>query len=537
MRIRELIVEGPGALAEPLRYAFGPGHLAVRPDDPLLAYLSCLLYGGPAPAGWEGKLTAHFEEQGGERSFELRVGPMEIVDPLVPDGAFWLLAKNPRPIRLSEAEREELRGLLPRLRTELESQEEIERLDAEVRGLAHDLSTIDAQLEERDRARAARDAAEKKAAAFLEVEVPPEIEERIQAYEQARERQREKVERLRAELEKVSRLEKESQVDVWRDRRLWASAAAGLLFFTLALMTPWKGLAILSIPAFGVTSALLLAAISALQQREDAGRRRAFLHDRLAEAEKAQATGFADLEALLRATESASIDELRAWLRRAAGAEEEARLAGEMAEAIESRQEIRTADERRAKVAAAIEKGEAKLASLAAGAFRSPGEIRQEMAEIERKLEGGEGAQDLSPPFLEAACRSLGCDRAELLQTVGKRASQLLASLTDERWKSVGWGATGGMALKGAAGVVRFADLEHEDREAARAALLFAAAELSVGGASGVLLLDAPFDEVEAELQVRLARALRWLGERGVQIVHRTSIEAFRRTATVLEAA
>lgn len=537
MRIRELIVEGQGPFAEALRYEFGAGHLAVRPDDPVLAWLGCLLFGEAAPAGWEGRLEAKLEEGGEARGFERHIDALGGGDALVAEGGFWLLRPNPRPIVLTAAEREELRALLPKLEAELGAQEEMERLDSEVQALSHELSQIDGKLEELERARAERDAATRKAETFRGVEAPADLEDRIRAFEEARERKREKEERIRGELEKASRLEKESQVDLLRDRRLWGSAAAGVLFFALALASPWKGLAVLSIPAFGVTAALLLAAISTLQQREEAGQRRAFLRERLAAAEQAKGEAFPEIEALLQATESASIDELRLWLRRAEEAEEEARLATERLKALEAREENRSAAERRAQVAAAIDAAEKKLAALAAVAFRSAGEIRHEMAEIRRQLEGGEGAPDLSVPFLEAACRSLGCDRPALLQAVGKRASQLLAALTEEKWKSVGWGASGGMALKGAAGVSRFVELGHEDREAARAALLFAAAEQSAAGEGGILLLDGPFDELDPALQTRLARALRWLGERGVQIVHRTGLEVFRRVAVALEAA
>lgn len=537
MRIRELIVEGQGPFAEAVRYSFGAGHVVVRPDDPVLGWLGCLLFGAAPPSGWEGRLEARIEEGGQERGVERRVDALGGGDALVPEGAFWILRPNPRPIVLGPREREELRALLPKLEAELRAQEEMERLDSQMQALGHELSQLDARLEELERARAARDAAVRKAEPFRAVDIPADIEERIRAFEEAREKKREKVDRIRSELAKTERLEKESQVDLLRDRRFWVSVGAGALFFLVGLFSPWKGLAILSIPAFGVGAGLALAAISTLQQREEAGQRRAFLQERLDAAERADAGAFPEIDALLAATGSADVDEMRAWMRRANEVEEEVRLAAERLSALEAREENRTAAERRAQVAAAIEAGEKQLSALAAGSFRSAGEIRHEMAEIRRKLDGGEGAQDLSIAFLEAACRCLGCDRAALLQAVGKRASQLLAALTEERWKSVGWGGSGGMALKGAEGVVRFADLVHEDREAARAALLFAAAEQSAGGAGGIVLLDAPFDDLDPGLQARLARALRWLGERGVQIVHRTGVEVFRRAANVLEAA
>lgn len=537
MRIRELFVEGPGPLDEPLRYELGAGHLVVHPDEPILPCLAALLYGAEPPLGYMGGLRAELEEGDARRSVERQFGMMEEGQPLFPGGGFWHLRRTPRPLVISDSEREELRAALPRLEAEMRAQEELERLDSDLQGHQHELSVVEARLEERERAAAAFRAAEERAEAYRKVALPPDLDERIAAFERERTRLEEKAARLREESEKEAKREAESQVDLRRDLRLLGGTGAGLLFLLLALLTPWKGLAILSIPSFGVSAALLLTAISSLQQREEAGRRRALLEERLAEAEKERAAQSRDFEVLLEATQTASLEELQAWKQRAREVEEEARQAAEALAVLDAREEIRTAAERRAQLLAAIDAGEKKIAELAAGSFRTSAELQYEIAKIREKLEGGGAPEDDSGAFLDAACRALGCDRAELLQGVGKRASQLLSALTEKRWERVGWGASGGMALKGASGVARFTNLEYEEREAAKAALLFAAAEMAAKREGVILLLDGPFDELASPYQARLAQALRWLGGQGVQILHRTGAEVFRRAATALEAA
>lgn len=536
MRIRELIVEGPGPLDDPLRYHFGAGHLVVRSEEPVLPCLAFLLYGGEPPPGFSGGVQAEIEKGGTRRTLERKLGLMEEGEPFLPVGAFFHLLPRPRPVIITESERAELGARLPQLEAELRALEEMESLDGELQSLQHELSATEARLEERERVSEAWHAAVARVEAYRRVKLPPDLEKRLEAFERARARQEEKERRLRQEIEEVERREAENRVDLRRDRRLWLSVGAGLLLLLLGALSPWKGVAVLSIPSFGISAALLLSAISSLQQREEIGRRRLLLAGRLSESEKEKEASRRDIGVVLEATQSASIEELRAWMREAAAAEEEARARAEDLEALESREEIRGAAAERERLSAAIEAAEKKLTALAAGAFRSPGEVRVEIAEIREKLASGGAEADDSGAFLEAACRCLGCDRAQLLSTVAKRASQLLAALTDGRWQKLGWGASGGIALKGEAGVSRFSELEHEVREAARAALVFAAAEHAAQGEGVVLLLDRPFDDLRPEYQGRLAKALKWLGERGVQIIHRTEVAIFRRAGAILEA-
>lgn len=532
MRVCELIVEGPGPLDEPLRYELGAGHLVVRPDEPILAYLAAALY-GEAPVGAEGGVRLEIDTGEERQRHERRFGEMEAGEALFPAGAFFHLQPRPRPPVLGEEERAALRAELPRLEAELRAQEEVERLDAELQSLQHELSGIEAKLEARENAAAAARAAAAEAAAYRAVELPADLEGRLAAHERARARQEEKERRLRRAIGEEAKRETENRLDLRRDRRLWAGIGAGGLSLLLAAFTPWKGLAVLSIPCFGVAAALLLVAISHLQRREEAGRRRAFLEEKLAEAEAERAADRRDLEVVLEATASESIEALRAWMGRAAAAEEEARRAAEALASLEAREELRDAAARREQLAAAIDAHEKKLASLAAGAFRSPGQVRAEIAAIREKLSIEGSSADDAGALVDAACRALGCDRAQLLQTVGKRASQLLSALSQEGWQKLGWGATGGVALKGSAGVSRFPALAYEEQEAVRAALAFAAAERQ----AAVLLVDRAFDGLGAAYQARLAKALQWLGERGVQILHRTQVAVFRRVATALEAA
>ena|GEM_PF-2980786 len=535
MRIREVVFEGPDGLGEPVRYALAAGHAVVGPNEPLLGWLSALLFGSDGGAGWEGRLCVEVEVGGERRAIERHFGPFQAADPLLDpaQAGVRLLRPLPRPQVLSAEERERLSALLPQLEAELAVQSELERLDEEVRALQHEIFTIDSRIEELERARAAEREAVERATPYRAVELPADLEARLLAFERARARRDEKEVRLRKELEALEKAEAEPRIDPTRDARLWAGAGAGLVSLALGLLTAWKGLAILAIPAFGLPAVVLLGAISASQQREQAARRRALLEERLAELERSFARESQGVQELFSATGSESVDQFRAWLEAAREVEEAVRRASAAREAIEAREEIRQAAETKARLLREIEAKEKRIASLAAGAYRSAGEIQREIAEIRRRLGGEEEAKDVSAELVDAAASCAGCDRPTLLRTLGKRASQLLAALTDGKWKSVGWGASGGLAVKGDGGVARFSDLPHEDREAARAAVAFAVAE----AAGGPLLLDRPYDELPPAFQARLARALKWLAGQGVQIVHRTGVAGFRRDAAVVEAA
>nr|PZM91788.1 MAG: hypothetical protein DIU72_08770 [Pseudomonadota bacterium] len=535
MRIREVVFEGPDGLGEPVRYALGAGHAVVGPNEPLLGWLSILLFGGDGGAGWEGLLRVEVEEDGERRAIERHLGPFQAIEPLMDPAqaaARWL-RPLPRPVVLSPQERERLSALLPQLEAELSAQSELERLDEELRALQHEIFTVDTRIEELERARAAEREALDRAAPFRAVELPADLDARLEAFDRALARRSEKEARLRKELDAVQQWERESPVDPLRDVRLWSGVGVGLGSMALGLLTAWKGLAILAIPAFGIPAAILLGAISASQQREQAARRRGFLEERLAELERSFASESRGVQELFAATGTESVEQFRAWLQAAREADEAARRATAAREAVEARDDIRQAAETKARLAREVETREKKMAGLAAGSFRSAGEIQREINEIRSRLSGEEERADASSEFVDAAAGFAGCDRATLLRTLGKRASQLLSALTDGKWKSVGWGASGGLAVKGDSGVARFPELSHEDREAARAALVFAVAEAR----GGPLLLDRPFDDLPAAFQARLARALKWLAGQGVQIVHRTEVAGFRRDAAVVEAA
>jgi hypothetical protein len=535
MRIREVTFEGPEGLAEPVRYEIAPGLAVVGPGEPLVGWISGLLFGSAEGPAWEGRLRAEIEEDGDRRVIERALGPMEEAPPLLdPSQApLRILRRNPRPVVVGEEERKRLQALLPQLEAELAAQDEMERLDAELRALQHEIFLVEGRIEQVERARAAERKAQERAAPYRAVELPEDLDARIAAFEQARARRDEKEARFRKELDTVARTEAESRLELRKDLRLWGSLAVGILALALGLFTPWKGLAILSIPAFGICAAILLGAISTLEQREEAIRQRLFLEDRLSELARTFAEESRGVEEIFAATGVGSLEEFRAWLAAARQAEEELRLATEARTALEAREETRLAAETKARLSQEIDAREKKLASLSAGAFRSPGEIQSEIAEIRSRLGEEKQRTDDSAALLDAAVACAGCDRATLLKTLGKRASQLLVALTEGRWKSVGWGGSGGLALKGESGVSRYTELDHEDREAARAALAFAVTE-AVGGP---LVLDGPFDELAPELQSRLAKALQWLAGRGVQIVHRTEVAAFRKAAAVVEAA
>src|SRR5690554_2454446 len=149
MRIREVIFEGPDGLVEPVRYEIAPGLVAVGPTEPLVGWISGLLFGSGEGPVWEGRLRAEIEEDEERRVIERALGPMEEASPLLdPSQApLRILRKIPRPAVVGEEERRRLQELLPKLEAELAAQDEMERLDAELRALQHEIFVVEGRIE------------------------------------------------------------------------------------------------------------------------------------------------------------------------------------------------------------------------------------------------------------------------------------------------------------------------------------------------------------------------------------------------------
>lgn len=542
MRLVELRLEG-GTGAPPSVHSLGAGHTVVRGGARLFSLLRAILFP-------EGSERVSFLE--GEAALQVEIGGKlhEIACDFSDDHG-WLIPSS-FPLRnqrtfdelffLKEEEgagrREDpaaLRRQLAALEAELVALEKMGALEGRVAELQHELFGARERLrrlrEGEERVGAARDRLD----AFEGRGVPWDVSAEVAAHEKALARKQEMEARLEKEWQGIG-ASVEAPVTLFSDRRAWYAAGAGLVLLAAAFFSPWRAVALLSLPPFGWGAFLLLGAITRMDREEKASRKRAFLEERK---RKIEATWEAESGALREVLEHAGladVEELKDWLAQRRQAKEALDDAEGALRSLHASPEVASAKAEEARISAEVEAAEGELALLVAGAFRSEGEVRQEAALARQRLRLAEGeeVQDPTEGLLDQAVACFGADRAALLEAVGRRASQILASLTEGAWSAMGWGASGGVACKGKKGVVGYERLADEERVLVRAAFAFAAAERSSGSGLGLLLLDRPFDGCSPQRQAILARLLSWLGKQGVHVLHRTDVSLFSTAADAL---
>ncbi|AKU91281.1 ATP-binding protein [Vulgatibacter incomptus] len=274
---------------------------------------------------------------------------------------------------------------------------EAERNEArKVEGLQRQVEEIEARLREVDehlgrveRLDGELASAIAEAAAYdFEPAVADDLGARLASFDQATARRDEALARLQANREGVAaRIDGPGPRPLEKDWRFWAGVGAALAFWLIALITPWKVVALLAIPSFGLPATLALMVVGDRQRRSSAGRRTGYLgeRERKASAEWDEAT----LE-VRRAMSAVGVEEVGAlaeWLRSRATARE--RVVGRRGavDAARAAPEFRAAAAARPGLEARLREVEGAVA--AAGMFRTVSEID---AELERLRQDAFGA-------------------------------------------------------------------------------------------------------------------------------------------------
>lgn len=466
---------------------------------------------------------------------------------------------------------------IPELERELAAAREAEGLQDRIDGLRGELDEVEERGKELERIEAELAAASGELQAFeVEPAIPAEIDGLLARFREATSKKEERLQRLeeeRAALEEA--IEGPAPPQVWTLPGFQVGCALGALSFAAALLSPWRGLALLAIPSFGYSALLSLQMIGALQQRERAGRRQLLFDERERKAlQEWEGEGQA-VRLAMKAAKVESVEELERWLaarERAGERKREALQDKERLEADESfLEELRVAEELRREVAAL----EDQLGSLGAAAYRSAAEIAQELETLQSGgavpseaslgsmasfgdgsllgrdgavgalgtdgAMGALGAAALGPtsegapapaPPLDHSTRLLAqieelllLDREGLLAAMGGRASQYLAALSGNRFRELRWRGRGGLSCVGEQGEVPFYELAPRHQDLAWLSLRFTVIEQYSKRYRLPLVLDDPFHHLSEQRQALVARMLEGIAGR-TQVLHRTSLEA-----------
>lgn len=457
------------------------------------------------------------------------------------------------------------RELVEALERELVEATELEALQQSFDGVHARLH----ELEERIKAVARLEADEADARAALEAfasdaALGDGLGEKLEAYRRAEARREAALARIAADREALEEVRSAPpRIPLKADRRLWASCAAGLIFWVVALLSPWKPVALLSIPSFGVGAALALLYTSELQRRERHGRRFALFGEREAKVEGEWESETREVREAARRAGLERVDDLGKWLQ--ARREARQRLADASRRLEEARADpaLAAAEEERARVAAQAEHLEKEMGARAASAYRSAGEIRGELERLRNPapethlgLPFAEPGLGLEPPMVseappprwevaaeapDASARLLEkveglfhVSREELLSAMGARASKYLEALTGRRYTSLSWFGGGGVICSGPDGQLRFTQLEPRHQDLVWLSLRLTVIERWVGRYPIPIILDEPFEALSPQRQALVARMLEGISAK-TQIVHRTRLQAMFEGKTVVE--
>jgi hypothetical protein len=319
------------------------------------------------------------------------------------------------------------------------------------------------------------------------------------------------------------------------------AAAIAVAVAGSTLVPAIRFIALLDIPAFGISAVVVVRRLSEMRQHEGVGRKLALLAEREGRIQKTFAVEAREATSLMK---SLNLDDISAAEeavgRRAAVAKrrDDARTKLERAQAEDAAAGRRTLRDR---VRAEVTDFEEKLTAFG-GYRRDRAEIRRELdslrAELSKLTGGALGDMELSLDDSRAADEAAALFRqaAELfamtpgmlLTTVKDRASQLVFGLTDKRCGAIGFAPDGQVTLQrsGEASLL-FSGLAPKDKGLVLLAARLAFAERYLASHHLFVFIDeknAGLDELRGQLVLKLLKGLSrsaqvlWTGQTAVPI-------------------
>lgn len=462
---------------------------------------------------------------------------------------------------------EEKARAIARLEEELAAVEASERLQSRLEEVLHDQAAAEREAEAVRAAQERVAELERSLARFAGLGSREEIRSLLDGAQRADEEREAALRRIEAEREEREARMARLQPAPWEDWRFWTAAGVGVASLAAGILTPWRILAFLDVPAFGVASVLALGWVSQLQRIDSASRFETLQKDR---ERKVEARWHESVAALRERMERFGVEERRQLLELA---EERDDLEASLREARRTLeglvQTAGDAAERLERLAAEARRIEEELGRVGAGAYRPRSVVAAELAALRGEAPAVAAAVplDLLPPtplpmapamaapgpgpaagmraadppdpclaLLEQAADLLAVSPLEIAGRAAERATAHLARLGGEALGRMELSPVAGTSLHGVDGTRSFADLAPAERELVHLALQAALVE-GVGAKHPVpFVLDDPFGGWDERRQERMVELLGRLGRR-LQILHRTGEPSFAsRADQVLEA-
>jgi len=439
---------------------------------------------------------------------------------------------------------EEARQRLAGLASELEQARATERLQDRLDGLQSRLFKLEELLRDGEQIRERLRAAEQAAA-------PPPGEEavaalsdpgaRIVAFGRSVARRDEALQKIAAELETLGAAEERGRpAPPWREREFLLGLAVAAAAVAVALLTGLRPVALLAIPASGLSAFLAMRWVGQDEEAARGERRRRVLQERERKARETCEREVADVRAAMKAMDVGSATELGEALGRRVQARIAAAEARERLAEWEASPETRQAAAEKARLEEEIGGVDGQLSAESGGYVRDPRSIEAEMARIEADLRSPEApavpavpappAGDPLKALVERGAAEMSGTPGEALRAAQPRVGQLLPAISAQRFSGLLVDERGNLLVQGGGRTVPAATLTPADRDLCYVALKVGFLEQALAAAKAVAVLDDAFGGLAEPARRALARLLKQLGRAG-QIVHATTDPVFREAA------
>jgi hypothetical protein len=457
-----------------------------------------------------------------------------------------LAATGVAPAPRRPASPEDSRKVRAALEAELARAREAEKLQARLDGLQTRMFRMEELLKEgehlRARAGEAETAREALAPAREALGTLGDPAARLGALERATARRDEALARLSEERQALGEPETSAPPGPpWRDLLLSGGLGVSALALLGGLLSPLGGMALIAIPASGVSAWRALRWVNASEGHERSSRRFQYLADRERKIRDAWEKETAPVRAALAAAGVASTSEARDLWQRVREAEAAVEAERSAIEAWEARAETRDAAADRARLQKEIGEIEARLTGDGAWS-RDPQAVEQDLARLDAggTVPGPAPVAPEPPPvapgvdplrsLVERAAAETGQTAGSALRAVQQRLGLVLATLSGQRLAGLLVDERGNLVVQSGGRPVPVATLPPPERDACFLALRVAFLEGAVNGQRAVAVLADPFGALPEGTRRAVARLLKQVGRAG-QVIHATTDIAFREAA------
>lgn len=433
---------------------------------------------------------------------------------------------------------------LEQCKGELENAKKTESLQFVADGIGAKLFEFEEKIKTLTQADSELGSAKKTLAPFAALDaLPSDLSAKLTAFDTAGARRNDAIAKVDAERDALEeRRAHANPIPVQSDPRFLGALGAGVAFLLAGIFSPWKPLALLDIPAFGVAAWFALVFVGELQSRDGVARKIALLEERLKKIEAQFKADTAEIGALLKKLEIERSTELAERIGQRDQLRAKVNALQERVDALRQDPAVAGALDEQKKLRAEQQELERQIQSLNGGGFlRAAADVEAEVKRLELQVAGGPTAPEkkaepapgvVAPPkptgpdpsakLLERAADLFQLELTELAPGLAPRIAQYLTALADKRYGGVEI-AGGGLVCTASGGRrLAFPELPGRDQDLAWVAIQLTVLERYSARSKLPLVLDDPFSFLDGPHQELAGKMVKYLGTL-TQVVHRTT--------------